>query len=407
MTTTEYDWYYELANNLENDESVVPPRPIFALPIEKLHSEGLARLAQPLADGSPSPFTSQSPASPEGFLLEVMLYRIEYLRHEMNLIPNEVLRTFYRLMGVYQAIAEYPILELQFTRTNEAIKNNISVVVPIGTKIESRYNKDFSVTTLDELVISGSDITGKVNAKFFTEGMLPKSYRTGEFSILPRTLNVYLDSVTDTGNVVRQGRSIETPSELEERARAKLRNPGDRLVVARDYIDLATIEGGATKAITLQGIYLPMGTDGVIAGRIYRDNTLTIVVYPIESDLISSIQSLVTERSYWEECFVRPARVIPLDGSIDCRISNHLLPDEAFNLVATAIQDNINPPNGAWGDLNFLSNLSTAIENVSGVYAVPNVNLKHAVTGVALSSLEIQPWDLLEIQASTTFNWIK
>lgn len=404
---TEYNHYYELAALLEQDESIVAPRPILSFDLNTLVWESLARLAQPLADGTPSPFTSQAPDSAEGFLIAELLYHVELLRHEMNLIPDQTLETFYRLQGVYQAIAEYPVLELQFARTNEAIRNNISAVVPIGTQIESQYNKGFYVITIDELEIKDSDRTGTVNARFYQEGPLPKTARKGEFSILPRPLRVYLESVVDTGVIVQTGRNIESPAELQARARAKIQNPGDRLVTARDYINLALSEGGATKAIPLQGIYLSMGADGAITDRIYRDNTLSLVVYPPSPSLVSNIQALVTARSYWEECFVRPARIIPLDGTIDCRISSHLLPEEAKNLVATAIQDKINPPNGSWGDKNFISNLSTAIENVSGVYAVPNVNLKHAVTGVAFSALEIQPWDLLEIQASTTFNWIK
>ena len=260
---------------------------------------------------------------------------------------------------------------------------------------------------MDELVIGGTDRTGLVSARFYVEGVLPTNTRLGAFSILPRNLRTYIESVTDTGVTIKRGRSVESSAELQTRARAKIQNPGDRLVVPRDYVNMAILDGGASKALPLRNILLGMGTDGEISDREYRDNVLTLVIYPTEPALISLVQSLITPKSVIRNCFVRPARVIPIDGNIECKVDPNLPEAQLFNLAATAIQDYIQPPNGTWGDRNFLTNLAVAIEKAQGIYAVPTLNLKHAVTGVPFSSLEIFPWDLLEIQESITFKWIR
>ena len=105
---------------------------------------------------------------------------------------------------------------------------------------------------------------------------------------------------------------------------------------------------------------------------------------------------------------VIPAEIIPIAGEIDVRIIPSLSNDEAFNLAATAIQASINPPFGVWGDRTLPRSLQIALENQPNFsYSVPRVSLKHADTGVAIELLDIQPWNLLEIQQSLVINWIR
>jgi hypothetical protein len=82
-----------------------------------------------------------------------------------------------------------------------------------------------------------------------------------------------------------------------------------------------------------------------------------------------------------------------------------------YNPAYPATGDNtplgVNPPAGIWGDTNFARNLATALENIDGVYAVPEMQLKHSITQEPLENLAIAPWNLIEVQQGITFTVIR
>jgi hypothetical protein len=217
----------------------------------------------------------------------------------------------------------------------------------------------------------------------------------GEFNIPSRSFS-YLESVTND-IVLYEGRDPESLAEAMLRARLQLQR-GERLVSPRDCYTAAR-ELGAKKVNVLKGIQYGA------PGR-YGDLT-TVVVYPeaVVSIVNQAFQDGTMLGSRYD---VRGAEVIPIDGEIDVRIVPQLSNAEAFNIAARAIEQNVNPPYGNWGDRDFASTVATALENQpDSIYAVPRLELKHAESDIPLSELDIQPWNLLEIQQSIRFNWLR
>ena len=165
---------------------------------------------------------------------------------------------------------------------------------------------------------------------------------------------------------------------------------------------LAIDDGGATFA----GVFpeLRWASDG--ADYTYLDGWLTLAVYPAST--IPTIADLLQERvlagQRWE---VVPGRVVPVNGTIAVRIDPGLLDGQALNIAATAIANEANPPYGKWGDRSFAQTVAIALEKAEGIYAVPEISLKHALTNIPLSELKIMPWDLFEIQSDVVFQWLR
>jgi hypothetical protein len=249
--------------------------------------------------------------------------------------------------------------------------------------------------TVAELEIGGEKTEGVVAARLNQEGRLGIEIPGNEF-IYPPPLLSFVGSVTNS-RILYAGRDRETLPEAMLRARQQLQM-GQRCVTGRDYYRTA-LNLGAEKVNVVPGIQY--GDGG------YYSDLVTLAVYP--GNISTYIESeLLTRVMIGTRLDVRSAEIIPIDGTIDVRIVPNLSNDQAFDIAATAIQQNVNPPYGTWGDKEFNATVATALENEpSSIYAVPKIELKHAVSGEALEDIDIQPWHLLEIQGTVIFNWLR
>lgn len=394
-----YEAYYQLLDALAEEIEAVAPVELYNVDEEKQLADCLNRLAQPLADGSSSPFSARNPLSGEGLLHANFLYILKYFAHEMNLIPDALLFSWMRILGLTREIAVAPTIELEFKRLEDPSRVAADFVVRAGTKIRSIYYADRYATVLENTAGTEGEEFIKVVARIDNPGRLTLNVREGEFTTLPIALVNDFEFVTNT-QVLSLGKDIETIPELMERARSTLSRPGNRVITARDYQEVALASGGASKAIALPR--LGVKEDGT---TLYYGDLVTVAVYPETTvDLTrSSIEPLIPASTRLE---VIPGRIIPINGTISIGINPAISVEDAFNLVATAIVDRVNPPYGFWGDNSFIATLSSEVEKIEGIYSIKVDLLKHSETGVLLENLQIQPYDLLQIQDTIEFNWI-
>lgn len=392
----DYSGHYDLNQVLQLDPAILPSFTLYDFDKERIFAAVLDRLAQPLDDGTESPFSSRNPLSAHAQIMAVLLYIQDLLGHEMNLVPDSLWVRWFRLLGVEIGLAERPVINLVFTRSQDAIASYISAKIPLGTEIRSSLTPDLVATTIFDLTIDVDSITGTVPARLNQTGKISPETRIGEFSIMPELLN-WVDAVSNDSQVLFEGREEETLPEAMLRSRQEFQT-GWRLDVKRDFFRTALSLGAKKVAV------LPRIKKG---SNVEFSNLVTVVIYP--GNMAPLIQDAMLERM--PECInldVVAPDIIPIDGEIDVRIIPTLSNDQAFNIAAVAIQENVNPPFGVWGDLTFAATLATALENQpKSIYAVPNMRLKHADTGVALELLDIKPWSLLEIQSTLIFNWLR
>jgi hypothetical protein len=299
------------------------------------------------------------------------------------------------MLGIELSDAEYPVIELTFTRTQDAIDSGISARIPLGTPVGSRSYFGVTAYTVAELEIGGEEKEGTVSARLSQEGRIGIEIPENEFVVLPQLLS-FVGSVSNT-RILYEGRDRETLPEAMLRARQQLQM-GQRCVTGRDYYRTA-LNLGAKKVNVTPGLQY--------GDNWYYSDLVTVSVYPgaIASYIGTELLSRVMIGTRLD---VRAAEVIPIDGTIDVRIVPSLSNQQAFDVAATAIQQNVNPPYGIWGDEDFKVTVATALENqASSIYAVPKVELKHAGTGEPLEDIEIRPWHLLEIQNTVVFNWLR
>jgi hypothetical protein len=393
---TDYSGHYDLNEALELEPNILQSPTLCDWDTEKILAAALDKLAHPLSDGTKSPFSSRNPLSAHGQLMGVLAYIQDLLGHELNLVPDSLWVRWFRLLGVESNVAERPVISLRFTRSQDAIVSGIVAKVPMGTNIRSMINSELVATTLYDLEITENETTGSIPARLNVPGKISPEIRVGEFSLLPELLN-WIDYVGNDGTVLFEGREAETLPETMLRARQEFQT-GWRLDTARDFYRTVLSLGAKKVAV------LPQVKKG---SNVKFNNLITIAVYP--GNMVELIKDALSERM--PLCLnldVIPANIIPIDGEIDVRIIPSLSNDQAFNIAARAIQTNVNPPFGSWGDKTFISTVATALENQpASIYAVPNMRLKHADTDVPLTDLDIKPWDLLEIQSSITFNWMR
>lgn len=392
----DYSGHYDLNEALQLEPTVLPAPTLYPFDKERIFAAILDRLAQPLDGGTESPFSSRNPLSAHAQLMSALLYLQDLLGHEINLVPDSLWVRWFRLLGVEIGLAERPIINLVFTRSQDAIASNIFAKIPLGTEIRSNLNPDLVATTLYDLTIDADSITGTVPARLNETGKISPEIRPGEFSIMPELLN-WIDSTSNDTQVLFEGRDEETLPEAMLRARQEFQT-GWRLDTPRDYYRTVLSLGAKKVAV------LPRIRKGA---KIEYSNLITVVVYP--GNMASLVKDALLDRV--PACLtldVVAPDIIPIDGEIDVRIIPTLSNDQAFNIAATAIQQNVNPPFGVWGDLTFGATLATALENQpKSIYAVPNMRLKHADTDVPIERLDIKPWSLLEIQSTLVFNWLR
>lgn len=392
----DYSGHYDLNEVLQLEPNVLPSFNLYNFDKERIFAAVLDRLAQPLDGGTESPFSSRNPLSAHAQIMSALLYVQDLLGHEINLVPDSLWVRWFRLLGVEIALAERPIISLIFTRSQDAIASSIFAKIPLGTEIRSNLNPDLVATTLYDLTIDADSITGAVPARLNQPGRISPEIRPGEFSIMPELLN-WIDSVSNDAQVLYEGSEEETLPEAMLRARQEFQT-GWRLDTGRDYFRTALSLGAKKVAV------LPRIKKG---SNIEYSNLITVVVYP--GNMASLVQDALLERiPLGFNLDVVAPDIIPIDGEIDVRIVPTLSNDQAFNIAAAAIQENVNPPFGVWGDLAFSATLATALENQpKSIYAVPGMRLKHADTGVEIGKLDIKPWTLFEVQQSVVFNWFR
>lgn len=370
-------------------------------PVEDQYRTFLDRLSRPLSIGQSSPFSSRSPLSADGQKASIFLYYLQLLGHEINLLPDKALFDHFRMLGLAQEQAEYAVIELELTRSPQLIANNTPAYTYLGLSFPSRYTENLSAIILDETVIDGNNTSTTVQARLSQQGALADTLREGEF-LIPSEFNGYWQQVRFTGQVINPGRTLETAQEIRERAQRLIQRPGKRCVSYRDFYNLAIDDAGASKAALFPELQWVGNGDNYG----YVDNFLTLAVYP--NSLASSVAQLLSQRAIagmrWE---VVGGRIIPIDGTITIRVDPQLLDGQAYDLAAQALVDYLNPPNGKWGDLEFARNVAIAIEKADGIYAVPEVKLKHSQSNIPIEELVIRPWDLLEIQSSTNFEFLR
>ena len=387
-----YSGHYQLERMLAKDPSILPSFQIYNVNIEKIHAASLDMLAQPI-DGVESPFSSRNPLSAHGQIMGAIAYLHALIGHEINLVPDSLWVRWFRLLGVEIGVAERPVINLVFRRSPDAIVSGIPAKVPLGTEVKSISGE--IATTIYDLYIDEDSDTGEVPARFDRPGRISAEVRSGEFSVMPEALN-WIDSVSNT-EVLFEGKETETLPEAMLRARQSIQS-GERLVTPRDFYK-AALDLGASKVA-----FLPRIKKG---SKVQFANLVTIAVYP--PAIAKLIQPDMMERElHGINVEVIPAEIIPIAGVIDVKIIPTLSNDEAFNIAATAIQQNINPPFGVWGDRTFAKSLTIVIENQPNFsYSTPTLALKHADTGVVIELLAIEPWNLLEIQQTLVVNWIR
>lgn len=397
-----YDQHYELIARLQAEARLIEAGDLYNFDDGAVYAAQMDRLAQPLPNGEESPFSSRSPTSAHAVFTARLVHLQKLLAHQFNLTKDRTWVEFFRMLGVELQPAEYPVINIVFRRSAEAVFNNIPAEIPLNTEVRSRIDPGLAVYTLYTARIEGSSETVTVPARLNQLGALP-NLRRGEFSDIPRLLS-FVESAENDGTVVSTGRTAETLVEAMLRAREGIRSGSlgrstidgtfdpentafqARCVTDRDYYYWAS-QLGAEKVNVVKG--MQYGSEGT-----FRD-LVTLVVYP--ADVRDLIFSLMLPMSL-DRFDVIPAEVIPIDGKIQVRVTPQIADFQVFNLVAGAIAAQVNPPYGTWGDRNFPVTLATALEQAEGIYAIPLIQLKHAETGQPLSELDIKPWNLLEIQ---------
>ena len=393
-----YNSEYSLQNLFAQQPRLIKTPRLFNLDEPQTYAAMMDRLAQPLPNGESSPFSSRSPATGHGYLIGTFLHLLSMQAHELNLVPDIVWLKLLQFLGTELSPAEYPLINITFSRSDDAIASNIPVTISLRTKVESIYvNGLFAYTTVEK-TISGQDKTVDIPCRLSEIGAAP-AIRVGEFSRLPRMMSFVAEASND-GTIVNPGRSQETLPEAALRVREELKT-GKRCISLSDYVYWAYALGsdlGVTKATAVSAV----------AYQVYGNfkNLVTVMIHPGENaerlyDLMEPMT--VAQRSF----DVIPAEIIPVTGVISVKAIESLTNGQIFDLAATAIVNEINPPFGLWGDKDFPDNLSTALEKTQGIYAVKKLELKNVYTDRPLEELEIHPWHLFQIQDTLQINVLR
>lgn len=394
--TSKYTTYFELIKTLATDSELIATPQLYQYDREQVYTNTLDNLAQPLADGSSSPFSARNPFSAEGILIGQILNLLEYSAwREANLIPEFLLLSWFKALGLTKTHATPPVVELTFTRTQASLDSGEPAVIPLGLQVRSRFYSDRIATVQERIEISEG--SGTVSARINSLGQLTQTVRDGEFTLFPANLSD-IASVTNS-QLLSDGQDEQTISDLVSDGISALSRPGDRVVTARDYVEVALNLGGADQATVLP--HTLVAADGSLGS----EDILTVAVYPEGSvELVrAALADLVMAGVNYD---VASAILVPIDGDITVRIDPQYTKEQAFDLLASSIVDNINPPNATFGDLEFSKNLAAAIEQVRGILAVPTLNLKHALTNQPLEEMEVLPHWLFEVQASLVITYI-
>lgn len=389
---TNYQDFYDLAEFLDKDPELIPSPSIVNFDWQQFYATMMDIVAQPLPDGSASPFTSRLPGSVHDILIQACLYVAQLQAHQIDLIPDKTLTVLYRLLGFARMAAEYPIISIRFTRSPQSKIAGFDAVIPIGTKVYSRLNSAIYAVTQVEGRITSNMNSIIIPARLNRLGYISRNTQIGEFNSLGRPIS-QIESIENI-SVVSEGKKEETIPEMVLRIRQAIQ-VGNRCVTVQDYEYFAKNQVGAQKVNVIPGfLRSSVGAD-------FGSSIVTVVIYP--ENLVESAKLFFANTKMADVTVdVIPAEIIPIDGDVTVRVIASLVnqPDRVFNLAAEAILQEINPPYGKWGDKTLDSNLATALELVEGFYAVPSLSLKHAETNTPINDLTIRPYHLFQIQNS-------
>lgn len=407
---SKYEQYYELLEALSQNPRLIPSGKLWNFDTDRLYAAAMDMLAQPLANGQESPFSSRSPATAHAIFMSVFIQHLDYIGYEMNLLPDRALVEIFRMLGAELAPSEYPVLNMRFWRTSEAKARGIDVVIEGGAEIRSRFNSSLAVYTYFGDTIDGTKDYVDIPARTNQEGVLLAEIGDGEFTQMVN-FPPFIEKVENIG-VVSQGREAETLAQAMLRSREGIRtgNLGrffedgladfsgvdflGRCVTPRDF-QYHVERLGANKVAVLPGIQY--GSDG------YFPDLVSLAIYPPQ--IVPLVQeSILNINMLGQRLGVISAEIVPITGTVQIKITSDISYAQARNLAAEAIASKINPPNGKWGDLQFPVSLAKALEEVQGIYAVPSMDLRDERINAPVDFSLAQPWQLFEIQDSIVFD---
>jgi hypothetical protein len=391
-----FDEHFELMNRLEKEPNLIESPSLWNYDPGQQQANFVNQLAQPLPNGEASPFSSMSATSGHVIFSSAIIAQMTFLAYELNLKPDWDWVQDFRMLGVERELAEYPVINLVFRRSPEAMRSGLMVEIPYNCEVRSSRDNSLVAYTIKEERIFGSDEFKVVPARINRLGKIP-GLIVGEFSVLPR-LMANISGVANDGTVISEGRDRETLIDMMVRARNRFRRGNapnltstqiGRVVSESDFY-LAAQEFGSQKTLILSSKY---GTIG------HWSDLVTVVVWPEQQLAVveEKIRPLTMESQPLE---VRAAEIIPIDGTVTVGFVRDLTQQQQFNLVAQTIVTTVNPPYGIWGDLEFHKTLASVLEKAEGIYSVPKTELKNAFTGQPLSEIEVNPWTLFEIQSN-------
>lgn len=398
--------HFELMRRLEVERNIAESPKLADWDIQELYAAMMDKLSQPSPDGSPSPFSDRSPLSGHGRLMEAIAFQLDMAGHDLNAVSDYTWVQMFRMLGMERPQAEYPIIEITFERTKEAINNRKPLIVPIGYEVRATRRiggKVLSARTRRNLVIDGVGKSGKVACRINHLGKITGTIQRNTFS-LPTAKLPNLLQIKSPSKLVSAGRDRGSLSEMMKIARDRHRQGpplGRRLISAPDWYDCLR-EFGATKVNIVTEAY---GTLDHLAEGIEA------VVYPtsLANSITTRLQSprtgdpLVEIGRTWR---VVPASIVGVTGVVEIKTVHKMTEEDVFNLVARAIRDRVNPPYGRWGDPEFEKTLASALEQVKGIYAVPRMSLFAVEGGNRIPIKEYSPSHRTLFQVKSTLKVI-
>jgi hypothetical protein len=379
----DYTTHYALTALLDTDPALIPSPDVCNSDIEIMYAAIMDRLAQPLLDGTESPFSGRNPLSAESHLVSNLVYLLAIHGHECNLVPNLIWLQNLRLQGVTLRQAEYPLLTLEFLRSPSSTSIFPVIVIPAGTKVFSRLENGLTAITLQDIQMTGDKV--QVVARLGTPGK-NVNVRADEFTGASGIAGV--QSVTGV-EMLSYGSNLEGVEDAVLRARlnTQLQN---RTVVPRDWYQTC-LDLGCQKANVLPGV--DPANEGYFADHVL------VVVYPGNLSVLVN-ETLTGLKGLDTRCLVIAPDIINLTGTIAVRATPDLTDAQAIAQCNVALTTSINPPYGTWGDLNLVISIATALEKTIGIFAMTSAELFFG--NMPLADLSIKPWQLFNV----TPNWV-
>ena len=397
---------YELIAFLQQSPNLIQCRELYPFSVDRVYEDIRDRLAAPLADGTPSPFSNTSLAAGHNILIGHIAQMLNLYGEELNRLTYKTLIELQAWYGIEILPAEYAVILLRFKRDTASITRGLPSIIPLGLEIPSSIHRGLSVITIESKTVTDTTTTEiEIMARFNQEGTaMLSSIQVGEFSRLPDLVGI--DSGLNDGTVVYEGRNRETLVDACLRGRREIQLGGGRCVTASDFYTVA-ISNGASKATVLPNVQ--KGVTG------YFGSLVSVVIWPSASYRL--LQTIYESRKLiGTYVSVEGADVVTLSGTIEIAVSLDVSATAIVSTARTELADKINPPAGLWGNRAIASSIATTLEQVQGIYAVPSMELiVENYTGVGdykipnwkgklLSTInpnEILPWMLFEVNLDT------